>query len=70
MIENDRPSKLTTKIIIVVIIISIRVTIVAFAFFSQCGYQHREVEYLAIGHSSLHLLRKEGNQYQIMQTLT
>lgn len=36
----------------------------------QCGYQHREVEYLAITHTGLHLLRKEENRYQIMQTLT
>jgi len=36
----------------------------------QCGYQHREVEYLAIAHAGLHLLRKEENQFQIMQTLT
>lgn len=36
----------------------------------QCGYQHREVEYLAIAHSGLHLLHKEENQFQIMQTLT
>lgn len=38
--------------------------------FMQCGYQHRDVEYLAIAHAGLHLLRKEENQYQIMQTLT
>jgi len=37
---------------------------------SQCGYQHRDVEYLAIAHAGLHLLRKEENQFQIMQTLT
>lgn len=36
----------------------------------QCGYQHRDVEYLAITHAGLHLLRKEDNQFQIMQTLT
>lgn len=37
---------------------------------SQCGYQHRDVEYLAITHAGLYLLRKEENQYQITQTLT
>ncbi|XP_060860512.1 unconventional myosin-XV isoform X5 [Metopolophium dirhodum] len=36
----------------------------------SCGYQHRDVEYLSIAHGGLHLLRKEENQFQIMQTLT
>ncbi|XP_050539166.1 unconventional myosin-XV isoform X10 [Daktulosphaira vitifoliae] len=39
-------------------------------FTVSCGYQHREVECLAITHAGLHLLRKDENQYQILQTLT